>query len=72
MPENKLAQNFLLPELKLINAMKSSKRGIQVIVFHGGSVGPKGFLAVRDCVAVVLKPNHEELREKIVGTQGSK
>lgn len=31
MPENKLAQNFLLPELKLINAMKPSKRGIQVI-----------------------------------------
>jgi len=49
--------------LELLKFCESRQLGIPVIVFHGGSVGPVVFhLASKDCVAVVLKPNHEELR----------
>lgn len=49
--------------LELLEFCQRGELGILVIVFHGGSVGPEGFLAVKNCVAVVLKPSHEKLKK---------
>jgi CheY-like chemotaxis protein len=51
--------------LELLEFCQRGQLGIPVIVFHGGSVGPEVFLASRNCAAVILKPNHEELRGRM-------
>ena len=60
-----IVTDYQMPDgngLELLEFCQREQLGIPVIVFHGGSVGPEGFLSVKDCVAVVLKPNHEELK----------
>ena len=64
-----IVTDYQMPDgngLELLEFCQRGQLGIPVIVFHGGSVGPEGFLAVKDCVAVVLKPSHEELKNKIL------
>lgn len=53
--------------LELLEFCQRGQLGIPVIVFHGGSVGPEVFQSTsKDCIAVVLKPSHEDLRSQIL------
>jgi len=51
--------------LELLEFCQKNQLAIPVIVFHGGSIGAKRFLASENCSAVIIKPNHKELEMKI-------
>lgn len=55
--------------LELLKFCQKEQFGIPVIVFHGGSIESKIFHSTSNsCVAVILKPNHNDLRHTILKT----
>ncbi len=53
--------------LELLKFCQEEGFSTPVIVFHGGSVGPEVFhLASKNCIAVILKPSHSDLREVLI------
>ena len=49
--------------LELLEFCQKTELEVPVVVFHGGSIGPEAFrLASKNCIAVVLKPQNDELK----------
>ncbi|MDC1173905.1 hypothetical protein OAT67_00805 [Bacteriovoracaceae bacterium] len=51
--------------LELLEYCQRGQLGIPVIIFHGGSVGPEGFLTINDCIGVVIKPDYKNLKKHL-------